>query len=51
MEYMILRSKIVHEGISTSKEKAEAAIMVASQFLEILRTVNNYIISHNLEDA
>jgi len=40
-----LRSKIVHEGVSIAIEKAELSIKIASQFLEILMSINNYIAS------
>jgi hypothetical protein len=36
-----LRSKIVHEGVSVGKKEAELALRIASQFLEILRSINN----------
>jgi hypothetical protein len=35
-----LRSKIVHEGISIGKEEAEQSIKISSQFLKILRAIN-----------
>jgi len=35
-----LRSKVVHEGISITKEQAEQAVKVASRFLQILNLIN-----------
>lgn len=38
-----LRSKIIHEGISINKQKAEDGLKIASQFLEILKSVNMHV--------
>lgn len=40
-----LRSKIVHEGVSIGKKEAELTIRIASQFLGILRVLNDCIAS------
>ncbi|MEM2780846.1 MAG: hypothetical protein QW791_08295 [Candidatus Bathyarchaeia archaeon] len=40
-----LRSKIVHEGVSIGKKEAKLAIRIASQFMRILKMLNDRIAS------